>query len=71
MVDLPSLHAIMRLNREFMHMDVDVDLVHNQAVDACIDRMKIKLDQMSRRLGYLDTVWIQQSLQDAFNHLKR
>lgn len=54
-----------------MHMDVDVDLVHNQAVDACIDRMKIKLDQMSRRLGYLDTVWIQQSLQDAFNHLKR
>lgn len=71
MVDLPALHAIMRLNREFMHMDADVDLVHNQAVDACIDRMKIKLDQMSRRLGYLDTVWIQQSLQDAFNHLKR
>lgn len=49
----------------------DENLVHNQAVDACIDRMKIKLDQMSRRLGHLDAAWIQQSLQDAFNHLKR
>jgi hypothetical protein len=61
----------MRLNREFMHMDADVDLVHNQAVDACIQRMKIKLDQMARRLGSAESAWIQQSLQDAFNHLKR
>ncbi len=54
-----------------MHMDADVDLVHNQAVDACIQRMKIKLDQMARRLGSAESAWIQQSLQDAFNRLKR
>ena len=51
--------------------DADVTQVHNQAVDLCVERMKIKLAQLSRRIGYADAAWIEQSLQDAFNHLKR
>jgi hypothetical protein len=61
----------MHTTGEPMMDDLDVDQVHNQAVDLCIERMKFKLVQLSRRIGYADAAWIEQSLQDAFNHLKR
>lgn len=54
-----------------MVTDAQLIQVHNQAVDMCVDRMKIKLDHLSRRLGYADAAWVAQALQDSLNNLKK